>query len=109
MAQKREPHKLIEHKRNHKGHREAPLVKSAWKKSGSHLSLKAFLRAAHAADPLGALPSLSAAAANWFINKRANPSNPPQGIGSTRKRKSKEGGKKGGGTSAAGIIAAAKK
>lgn len=58
--------------------------KSLYNKSDKSLSLKQFVQ------QLTSGP-LSAQAHSWFFNKRANFSNPPLEIGSTRKRKGQNG------------------
>ena len=58
-----------------------------WHKAGKRGSLKAFVRGL--TDDVGRLQ-----AEDWFFNKRANFSKPPQGIGRTRTRV-KSGGNKG--------------
>jgi hypothetical protein len=61
----------------------ASTVKAAWKKSNSHLSLKAWARSGSS--------GLGEASATWFANKRLNTSKPPLGLGKTRRKKSKNG------------------
>lgn len=55
----------------------AGYVKLAWKKSGKQVSLKAFARQLLKEDKK---------VEDWFFNKTANTSNPPKGIGNTRKK-----------------------
>lgn len=55
-------------------------LKKVWVPNSNHVSLKAFARSS--TDE-----AVKAAARDWFHNKRANVSNPPQGIGCTRKKK----------------------
>lgn len=52
-------------------------AKSAWAKSGKRVSLKQFARS----------QSTDEACQRWLHNKRANDSNPPLGVGRTRKRR----------------------
>ena len=73
-------------------------VVHAWRKSRREagtdfLSLKTFARikASKGVDEAG---DLSERCSTWLFNKSANFSKPPQGIGSTRKKKTVQGGKK---------------
>jgi len=57
-------------------------LKSIWKKSGKHSSLKSFVTTS-------VMPAVMEIKDNWIFNKKANFSNPPLGIGRTRRKKSK--------------------
>jgi hypothetical protein len=78
IAQKRTPGVVEAQPRDADGRR-TNSVKSAWKKSKKGASLKAYARAQAAQGDVDAK--------RWLHNKRVNPSNPPKGIGSTKKRK----------------------
>ncbi len=103
MAKEREPAKHIENPRDDKGHKTGQ-VKSAWRaatrsrkeipgqgeektryrmvrREGS-MSLKEFARRQD-----------DESSKRWLHNKRANTSNPPLGIGNTRKKKGSHTGK----------------
>jgi hypothetical protein len=57
-------------------------LKSIWKKSGKHSSLKSFVSTS-------TMPAVMEVRDNWTFNKKANFSNPPKGIGRTRRKKTK--------------------
>lgn len=61
-------------------------IKLLWKKSGKHEPLKRFAK-------LESTPAVMEVKNTWLFNKKANPSKPPQGIGSTRRKKNSTGGK----------------
>lgn len=62
-------------------------IKAAHRKAGRHESLKEFVK--NSQDPV-----VLELKDQWFHNKTANFSNPPLGIGSTKKKKTKQGQKK---------------
>lgn len=77
MAKEREPAKHLPSASNR--------IKSIWKKSRSRneVSLREFVRNSKDEE-------VQDLALNWFHNKTANTSKPPQGIGSTKKRKNSQ-------------------
>lgn len=90
----RTPAKAKEYTRDLNGNREN-VVRNLFRKSGNTLevSMKQFARKlanGEASDPTG---ESKAAAERWLFNKRVNFSKPPLGLGSTRKKKNKDGKK----------------
>lgn len=82
----RTPEKIKEYDREPDGNggtRRRNVLKNAWKKANSGLSLKQFARSAANSKDVDLRDSATA----WSHNKRANTGNPPLGIGNTKKKK----------------------